>query len=273
MKPPALSQLGPLLAGLSSPRREVATRSPADPAAGARILLAEDQEVNRRVVTALLAHLGFAADLARDGEEAVALATARPYDLVLMDLQMPRVDGLTAARRIRSAAGARSRRARIVAITASALEEERQRCREAGIDEVLVKPIGLQDLEALLQRLASCPGPGPGEVEQELARGPASQLGSAGLQELAAAFLDDAPPLLRELRGAAQEGRSEATARAAHALRGSCLTLGLSRAAALCLELEQAARGGELPRARERLAALERSLADAERALRALAPG
>lgn len=110
-----------------------------------RILVAEDNPVNQVVVGHMLRRLGLDADFARDGEEAMTAVTRTPYDVILMDVQMPNVDGLTATRRIRAAGG---RQPRIIAMTANALAGDREVCLAAGMDDYLSKPVDLEALNA-----------------------------------------------------------------------------------------------------------------------------
>jgi len=129
--------------------------------AGRRVLVVDDNPTNQEVAVALLAFLGVEAEVAYDGEEAVSMAMASVggYDLVLMDLQMPRVDGLTATRMIRALPGSRSR-VPIIAMTANAMESDRLQCLEAGMDDYLPKPIDRRRLKAILERW-NRPEPGP----------------------------------------------------------------------------------------------------------------
>jgi signal transduction histidine kinase len=110
-----------------------------------RILVAEDNPVNQVVVGHMLRRLGLDADFARDGEEAVTAVSRTPYDVVLMDVQMPNVDGLTATRRIRAAGG---KQPRIIAMTANAMAGDREVCLAAGMDDYLSKPVDLESLSA-----------------------------------------------------------------------------------------------------------------------------
>ncbi|NML16650.1 hybrid sensor histidine kinase/response regulator [Azohydromonas caseinilytica] len=127
--------------------------APAASLAGRRVLVAEDNEVNMELACAVLRALGVEVRQAADGAQAVqAYAAARP-DLVLMDMHMPEVDGLAATRQIRAQEAARGwPRRPIVALTASALPEDRQRCLDAGMDDVLVKPFGLGQLRRMLEQ-------------------------------------------------------------------------------------------------------------------------
>jgi CheY-like chemotaxis protein len=117
------------------------------------VLLAEDNEVNAMVAQAQLAALGLAVTLAPDGEVAATRAAAERFDLILMDCQMPRLDGFTATARIRAAErDAQRDRTPIVALTANAMPDDRERSLAAGMDDHLAKPYREADLVAVLQR-------------------------------------------------------------------------------------------------------------------------
>lgn len=116
-----------------------------------RVLVAEDNSINQMVITRMLKRLGVSADLAVDGDEAVRRAEDSPYDLVLMDVQMPGKDGLEATQMIRSAGG-RNSRIPVLALTAHASSEEKRRCLAVGMDDFLTKPIGLVALREALER-------------------------------------------------------------------------------------------------------------------------
>jgi len=120
-----------------------------------RILVAEDNVINQKVALLLLERLGYAADVAADGEETLAALRRQRYDVILMDVQMPGMDGVEAARHIRDEWPAEER-PRIIAVTASALQEDRETCLSAGMDDFLSKPVLLEDL-----RLALCQASDP----------------------------------------------------------------------------------------------------------------
>jgi len=121
-----------------------------------RVLLAEDNPVNLKVAEMMLRRLGYSADTAGNGEEALAAFAAAPYDVVLMDVQMPVLDGLAATRRLRREFPA-AQQPWVVALTASALVEDREDCAEAGMDDYLSKPVRAEDLAAALERVPQRP--------------------------------------------------------------------------------------------------------------------
>lgn len=129
-----------------------------------RILLAEDNPVNQRVATAMLARLGFGVDVVGDGAEAVKAATSTPYQVILMDCQMPVLDGYRAASEIRRLE-AGSVHTPIIAITAAAMKSDNQRCLDAGMDDYLTKPLSLATLAAALARWAT-DGSGPAGADE-----------------------------------------------------------------------------------------------------------
>lgn len=129
-----------------APPEQLTAAAPARPL---RILVAEDNRVNQLVVVHMLRRLGYSADVAEDGEAAVSAVARTPYDIVLMDVQMPNMDGLTATRCIREAPHTQPR---IIAMTANAMPGDRELCLEAGMDDYLSKPIDLESLGAALAR-------------------------------------------------------------------------------------------------------------------------
>jgi CheY-like chemotaxis protein len=141
--------LAPLIAGTAAVA--ASTEVPAAPRAraGARLLLAEDNPVNQMVVQRLFARLGYTIDVVPNGREAVRAALGVDYDLVLMDCQMPELDGIDATREIRAAES--GRRTPIVALTANATVEDRDRCLEAGMDDFVAKPFKPEQLVALVE--------------------------------------------------------------------------------------------------------------------------
>lgn len=265
--------------GLALPGPEAGESAPAgrdagDPAlqlqarhAGRRVLLAEDDEVNQMAMLELLRAVGLEVDTADDGHEAVDRASGRRHALILLDLRMPRLDGLTAARTLRTLPGLQA--TPIVAITANATDADRRNCLEAGMNDLVPKPVDVQRLYAVLlhwldQRPASTPaapaghppagrpaaaGAGDGATVQPL-------LGIEGLDALRGlAAVGGKPAVYRRLLqvfidthagdggllGQQLQRQQTAEARAlAHRLRGSAATLGLVEVEAAAGTLESA---------------------------------
>jgi signal transduction histidine kinase/DNA-binding response OmpR family regulator/HPt (histidine-containing phosphotransfer) domain-containing protein len=253
-----------------------------------RILLAEDNEINQKVATRLLERLGHRADLASDGREALARLEHAAYDVVLMDVQMPDMDGLEASRAI-CARWPTGRRPRIVAMTAEAMQGDREKCLAAGMDDYIVKPVTLDQLREALARCPSLGGtaatpprppeasivedPGAG-AETTIDRAVLDQLredlgGNAPLRDVIVTFLDNAPAALAALRDAAVRGDADAIRRAAHTINGTSAMLGARSLTEQCAELERLGRSGLVPDAANRVIAIEASYRKVEAALTA----
>jgi CheY-like chemotaxis protein/HPt (histidine-containing phosphotransfer) domain-containing protein len=238
-----------------------------------RILLAEDNAMNQKVALRLLERLGFGADVASNGLEALEALERRPYDVVLMDVQMPELDGLDASRRIceRWAAEARPR---IIAMTANALPEDREACFAAGMDDYVAKPIRADELAAALQRAFPIRREDPvsssnGDIRfDDNALQSLRDLGGEDfLAEVIDTFLADAPTLLATLHRSLDENDAEELRRAAHTLKSNSSTLGAEPFCDLCRELEQRAKLGELDDASELVDRIERQYPQLEEAL------
>ena len=209
---------------------------------GHRILVVEDDPIGRRVAVQLVRRLGYAVDAVSDGQAAIEAVAATAYTLVLMDCQMPDVDGYMATAEIRrreAVLGSGARRVPIVALTASRVDADEERCRAVGMDEYLSKPIDGQQLAALIERWAP-------EIPPVL--DPAGLLGGAAdlspqHREVVELFLADVPRRLDLLTTAVARGDRDQVARIAHTLAGSADSLGASRLAAACARLEALARG------------------------------
>jgi CheY-like chemotaxis protein len=247
-----------------------------------RILLADDSHVNQQVGQRLLERLGCRADIVSDGDEAVRACAAVAYDVVLMDVQMPTLDGVGATTVIRRELPA-ERQPWIVALTAAVGAEDRRRCLAAGMNDFLPKPVRLDTLAETLARAPSSHGlevAGPG-AEPDVDRAAAGVLDREALDELAAVGGDgflaelvstyrrDAGQLLATIRSAAAGGARDDVRAAAHALRGAAAMLGAVALPRLCAELERSAADatdGELDAAVTGTAAAhERFVAELER--------
>ena len=224
---------------------------PARPAAASalRVLLAEDHETNRRVALGLLRHLGVEADVAHDGAEAVAACAGTDYDVVLMDLQMPRLDGLSATRQIRAGGGPQPR---IVALTANALAGDAERTRAAGMDAYLSKPVTLSALAGALGVPAQAAAPTPRAAAPRVAardvpspdtvlaavRTLCSDDDDALAAEVLDAYLRADGALVDELEAAAYAGDADTLRGAAHKLKASSRTFGADALGDRCQALE-----------------------------------
>ena len=205
---------------------------------GLRFLVAEDTPANQVVALRLLGRLGYAADLAEDGEKAVGAAREGGYDVILMDVQMPRVDGLEATRRIRALPLPQPR---IIAMTANALLGDRERCLEAGMDDYLAKPLLLRELRAAIARTATQgPADEPGAARSAVADHEyLLQFEPEERAEVLGLLRREIPPRVRAMRAALEGGDLAELAAEAHRLRGSTRLLGLTEASLLCLQIEQ----------------------------------
>ena len=232
-----------------------------DGGAPSRILIAEDNHINQEVIAAIVTELGHRADVVADGVEAIAALENVPYDLVLMDCQMPRMDGYRATELIRQQLGG-ERRVPIIAMTADAVDGARQRCLRAGMDDYVSKPLRPSDVAALLRRWlgggehAAAPAAPPptkavaAAIDQRVLddlyalerRG-----GNAFVDDIIARFLADAPAQLAALRRASQAGDAYAMMRGAHDLKSTSGSLGALRLSRLCHDLQNQARSGAAP--------------------------
>lgn len=215
-----------------------------------RVLVAEDHPVNRRYLAALLARMGHEAVICSHGAEAVEAAATGDFDIVLLDVRMPVLDGWEAARRIR-ALRPQGERLPIVALTADATAEARRRTVEAGMDEFLAKPVRPAELALVLERMGGRNSHAPGShgSVRDDARRPqgmaemeelSESLGVQGYRDLVFDLCDEGGPTLAGLRKALDTGDAEAIAGKAHEIKGAALTLGLGVMAAVAQDLEDA---------------------------------
>ena len=229
------------------------------------VLLAEDNAVNQKLALRLLEKMGYAADVANDGAEAVAAVGRARYDVVLMDVQMPEMDGLEATRRIIELHG--DDRPRIVAVTADAMQDDRERCLAAGMDDYLTKPIRPGELAEALERAARPPALERGVLDRLLETTGGDP---AFVADLLDTFTEEVPATLAGLRPAIAAGDAETVRRGAHTIKSNAATFGASALAAACAELEARARSGELNGADELLRRIEERYAAAQAALDAV---
>ena len=234
-----------------------------------RILLAEDNSVNQKVALLLLERLGYGADVAANGLEVLDAVRRQDYDLILMDVQMPEMDGLEAARRI-TADPPRGRKPRIAALTANVLRRDREECFAAGMDDYLSKPILLEELRAVLLR-TPVPEPDPDPVLDPVYLERLLELervaGSSMVPGLVDSFVSEGPRRVERMRSAVERGDRAELVLVAHSLKGGSAQLGAMRLAAVSRELEAHGREGRLEVAAKILDRLERELETASAAL------
>jgi two-component system sensor histidine kinase/response regulator len=250
------------------------------------VLLAEDNPLNQRVATAMLENLGFRIDIVADGAEAVKAATMTPYRAILMDCQIPGLDGYQATAEIRRLEGV-SRRTPVIAVTASDSDLDQKRCLAAGMDDYLTKPLSLKALAEALHRWA----PRRSDPTMAVASAevlPATRLGvvrspdTAGLAldaqvvgrlerlgktagedlmgQLSTLFLADADAAIVALREALAGDDADALIRSAHTLSGASANLGATDLARLCAALAMEGASGDLIGGGMQLEAVEAEL-------------
>ncbi len=226
------------------------------------ILVVEDTLTNRLVAVELLKRRGFDADVVSDGAEAVEALSRNAYAAVLMDIQMPEMDGYEATAEIRKREGI-ERRTPIIAMTAHALHGDREKALSAGMDDYLSKPVRPEELDRVLERWVERT-PRAGEAPRQATNGDSASDGSLDrtvladlrtiqreggsdiVKALVGAFLEETPPHIAALRGATEQGDAELLKRTAHALNGICRGVGASRMGELCSELERLGDSGDL---------------------------
>jgi CheY-like chemotaxis protein len=231
-----------------------------------RILLAEDNIVNQKVAVRILERLGYRPDVAANGLEVLQALQRQTYDVVLMDVQMPEMDGLETTRRIVQR-WPRDKRPRLIAMTAYALEGDRERCLEAGMDDYISKPIRMEELVRGLEQ--SQPGRKPAAAEGPSARsGSQPAVDQAVLDnlrgvlrdeagEVVGIFLENGAKLLAEMQLAVSKQDSNAMEHAAHTLKSSSATFGALTLSAQCKELELMGRARQLAGAEEKVRCAE----------------
>ncbi len=250
------------------------------------VLVAEDNAVNQRVIVRLLEKMGHIPIVAYNGQEALDAYESRPFDVVLMDVQMPVMDGLTATRMIRESEARHPGRRRlpIMALTAYAMRGDRERCLAAGMDEYLTKPVKPEELSAALNRLVEAVASTEAAARSETAsaRSEATDVvtGDAApeagfdftaalnyvggdralLDELLGIFVEDAPVRMETIRRAIAGREAAELTREAHTIKGALKVIGATTAAGLAQGLEALGRDGNMGEADKLAVALEREM-------------
>ncbi len=252
-----------------------------------RILLAEDNLVNQKVALMLLERLGYRADVAANGYEVLAALQRQSYDVILMDVQMPEMDGLEATRRVRAEVE-NYRQPRIIAMTANALQGDRERCLEAGMDDYISKPVQIRELVAALYKsgaqlirssgtsytrptspapvsapaspASTAPTTDSDVLHQETLRQLKASLGKRAetkIQALIDAFYESCERLQQEMRKALAAADWETLERSAHSLKSTAAAMGARHMSSLARDIEFAVKEQRYHDVSPRLAALE----------------
>lgn len=266
---------------------------------GVLLLVVEDHPVNQKLLSMVLERLGFESMIANDGLEALELAKSHSFDLVFMDIQMPRMNGYEATEKLREA----GRTIPIIAVTASALADERERCQQAGMNDVLVKPYKRPDVDAMLRKWLPGPEEGSGgepleEIEEleeleEADDAQGSESGGAAEQapigfpelmdnflgkrdvvnNLLARFIERTREQVESLGGYLEAGDWDTLRREAHTIKGSALNLAAKELGECAAKAETAAKDHDEENAAPTIAAIKPAFARFEKAARAFIDG
>jgi PAS domain S-box-containing protein len=266
-------------------RREPGPRTEATPAhRPLRLLLAEDNATNRLLAVTLLKKEGHSVAVAGNGQEALDLVARESFDAVLMDVQMPEMDGFEATAHLRARERGTGRHLPVIAMTAHAMKGDRERCLEAGMDGYVSKPVQARELYQALAALTPASAVGAGETDAEGPIGPAIGMSSAPAQpeplkldrasllaqvgddeeflgQVIQVFLQDSSRLMTEMRQAIAEGNGARLERCAHSLKGAASLFAVPGVCGAAQELESRGRSGQLAGAAEVYGRLEHELA------------
>jgi PAS domain S-box-containing protein len=290
----------PAIAALAGPFRPAAdSRLAGAPRAAAprralTVLLAEDTHANQELVISVLSRYGHRVHVARNGRQAVDMYQERPYDVILMDVQMPVLDGLEATRQIRTLESASGTHVPIVAMTAHAMQGDRERCLAAGMDDYLPKPLEVLRLEETVRNAAARKfAPACGGAPQATHDGNGSEVEAVPVaaapfdpqatlrrldgdvelfRKMIGFYLEDSPELLGEIHRGIQSGDARLVERAAHTLKGLAANLDGSATRNAAARVEDLGRLGNLNQAEAALRPLAAEAANLAKALRAYQP-
>ncbi len=245
-----------------------------------RILVAEDNPTNQKVALAILDKLGYRADAVANGQEALKALETVPYDLVLMDVQMPEMDGFEATQRIRGAESkVRNHKIPIIAMTAHALKGDREKCLEAGMDDYVSKPVKPQELVEAVERCfdgASWEGP----VKATVANSNEKDIFDKSilldvlsgdeelLKTILQGFLEDTPNQINTLKEAQRSGDASQIARQAHPLKSASSSVGATVMQELALQIETEGEAGNLEQTASLIDVLERAFEELKSVLK-----
>jgi two-component system sensor kinase len=283
IKPVKQSDLREAIVRVLSTREEPRSETAGDPAPAAgprrplRILLAEDGLVNQRVAREFLERRGHAVVVANNGREAAEAVDREAFDLVLMDVQMPEMDGFAATRAIRQKEHTTGSHIPIVAMTAGAFKDDRERCLKAGMDAYLTKPIRpatlYETIEAMTVSVKADQKSLPAESIMDW-NAALEQIGGSDelLRELMEIFVDESGKLMPALRQAIEQPNLAEVRRLAHTIKGAATHFAAPSVVAAAFRLETMGRDGDLAGADEAYARLEREVEQLKKALADFAP-
>ncbi|MDM8549681.1 response regulator [Desulfobacterales bacterium HSG2] len=247
---------------------------PAQAARSLNILVAEDNPINTKVAVKFLTRLGHSPFTAADGKEVLSVLSGGDFDLVLMDVEMPGMDGLEATRRIRDGeAGQENRRVPVIAMTAHALSEFREKCEAAGMDDFVTKPVDFYDLNTIIGKHIQIDGddfpdsqkPGVSHTEEHLINRKEALRRFGGdesfLLEMFEVFVESTPEMIDDLQQAISGNNMEDIAIYAHSFKGTCGMIEADSCRNIATQLEQAARKEKSEQIRPLFERLEQELA------------
>ena len=279
-KPVKQSELFDLIVSVLSPQQQPSLGPPRRGSRSTRhrlkVLLAEDNAVNQLLASRILESLGHHATVVSNGREALAAVGAGGFDLIIMDVQMPGMDGFEATAAIRELEESTGKHIPIIAMTAHAMKGDRERCLAAGMDGYVSKPVRVGDVEeAVEQAMAGKKSSDTGSTSKKNIIDEAAILeGMDGnrklLRDLTRIFLADCPKQLAEIKSAIDMGNAERLRRAAHALKGSVGNFAAKRAVAIASQLEALGKTGNLDAAQGAYVTLEDELSQLTRELNKL---
>jgi PAS domain S-box-containing protein len=217
-----------------------------------KALLVEDNETNQIVASTMIENLGFMVEIAGNGVDAVNMMLEKHYDMVFMDCQMPELDGFAATRMIRNSGLENNRRVPIIAMTASALAGDREKCLDAGMNDYLAKPFRIHELEEVIRRwielnpddtLANFQGPLPGQVDSEIFNYSdvlqRMMNNDKLVKTLIRSFINETPSIILKLEKSFSEGNLTDAATFAHSIKGSAANIGAEKLSRQARQLEQ----------------------------------
>jgi two-component system sensor histidine kinase/response regulator len=269
---PTEAQARPSRRGVGPPSRP--TSAAEVQASRGHVLLVEDYPVNQMVATRMLERSGYRVDAVNNGREAVEAVSNIPYGAVLMDVQMPEMDGYEATAEIRRREES-GRHTPIIAMTADAMQGDRERALASGMDDYLAKPVKHEELETVLERWIPHPeqesleqmSDGAAEANEdapaldlsvlESRRGPQRDGEPDKLARIVGLFIDDVPLRLEELRQAVESGEAQKVEETAHMLKGGTGYMGAVQMAKICARIQGLGASGELSHVPELLDELE----------------